>query len=325
MQRQRHRHRAGACCRDSSRCSPGERALDRAQGGLGIGLALAQALVELHGGRSRRAAPEPGQGSEFIVRLPAIGGAAPLPGAPAPTQVEGERAPLRAALGRQPRRRRDRLRAARVGGHEAQLAGDGEEALGAEARELRPEVAISTSACRSEKGFEVSPAESGEAWGGGMLDRRHRLGSGGGSPLRSGCRLRPPPGQAGEPSRVARPALLAGPTRGRRSRSADRAIPRSGYVGVDSCDAPRGVDGLAIGRRQGGVPLAAPKRPGRSAPRERQARPGRAGSHGRASASGPAPPMAIFHARRIQARGRVAAREVVADRAQALRASYPRS
>ncbi|HEX3869379.1 MAG TPA: hybrid sensor histidine kinase/response regulator [Pirellulales bacterium] len=46
-----------------------ERSLDRSQGGLGIGLALVQRLVELHGGRVE-AHSSPGKGSEFVVRLP---------------------------------------------------------------------------------------------------------------------------------------------------------------------------------------------------------------------------------------------------------------
>jgi len=48
-----------------------ERSLDRAQGGLGIGLCLVQRLVEMHGG-SVSAESVVGQGSEFVVRLPAI-------------------------------------------------------------------------------------------------------------------------------------------------------------------------------------------------------------------------------------------------------------
>jgi signal transduction histidine kinase len=46
-------------------------ALDRAQGGLGIGLALSRALVELHGGRIGVHSAGVGQGSEFTVPLPA--------------------------------------------------------------------------------------------------------------------------------------------------------------------------------------------------------------------------------------------------------------
>ena len=48
-----------------------QRSLDRSQGGLGIGLSLVQRLVTLHGG-TVQAHSAPGQGSEFVVRLPAL-------------------------------------------------------------------------------------------------------------------------------------------------------------------------------------------------------------------------------------------------------------
>ncbi|HVL75451.1 MAG TPA: hybrid sensor histidine kinase/response regulator, partial [Noviherbaspirillum sp.] len=48
----------------------GERSLDRAQGGLGIGLTLVRKLVELHGGSVEAASAGPGMGSSFVVRLP---------------------------------------------------------------------------------------------------------------------------------------------------------------------------------------------------------------------------------------------------------------
>jgi CheY-like chemotaxis protein len=47
-----------------------DRTLGRAQGGLGIGLALARKLVQLHRGEIEAHSEGPGQGSEFIVRLP---------------------------------------------------------------------------------------------------------------------------------------------------------------------------------------------------------------------------------------------------------------
>jgi len=50
----------------------GERALDRSQGGLGIGLTLVRRLAEMHGGGVSVHSDGPGRGAEFIVRLPAV-------------------------------------------------------------------------------------------------------------------------------------------------------------------------------------------------------------------------------------------------------------
>lgn len=49
-----------------------DRTLARSQGGLGIGLSLVQKLVELHGGTVAAHSAGLGQGSEFVVRLPAL-------------------------------------------------------------------------------------------------------------------------------------------------------------------------------------------------------------------------------------------------------------
>jgi PAS domain S-box-containing protein len=59
--------------------SQAQRTADRAQGGLGIGLALVKSLVELHHGSVTAQSRGLGHGSEFIVKLPRIRGPDMLP------------------------------------------------------------------------------------------------------------------------------------------------------------------------------------------------------------------------------------------------------
>jgi signal transduction histidine kinase len=59
----------------------GEQSLDRSGGGLGIGLTLVHRLVEMHGGQVAARSEGPGQGSEFVVRLPLSSKSSlPIPG-----------------------------------------------------------------------------------------------------------------------------------------------------------------------------------------------------------------------------------------------------
>jgi PAS domain S-box-containing protein len=74
----------------------GERLLDRAQGGLGIGLALVRMLVQMHGGTVRAESAGVGQGSVFTVQLPGADGADATT-RPVEQQVR-EAAPLRVAV-----------------------------------------------------------------------------------------------------------------------------------------------------------------------------------------------------------------------------------
>jgi signal transduction histidine kinase/ActR/RegA family two-component response regulator len=108
-----------------------ERRLDRAQGGVGIGLTLVQRLVEMHGGTVRATSPGLGRGSEFVVRLPAL--AEPAPDRAARREENGGPAAA-------PRRRvlvvDDNVDAAdslvlllRVSGQEVRVAYDGPTAL----------------------------------------------------------------------------------------------------------------------------------------------------------------------------------------------------
>jgi len=65
----------------------GERTLDRSEGGMGIGLTLVRWLVELHGGTITAHSAGPGQGSEFVIRLPLV---VPPKTDPEPEDPEGE-------------------------------------------------------------------------------------------------------------------------------------------------------------------------------------------------------------------------------------------
>lgn len=63
--------------------------LERSCGGLGIGLALVRRLVQMHGGTVEATSPGLGQGSEFVVRIPATAPAEILPEVKVRLQGEG--------------------------------------------------------------------------------------------------------------------------------------------------------------------------------------------------------------------------------------------
>jgi CheY-like chemotaxis protein len=68
-----------------------DKTLDRAHGGLGIGLTLVKQLVELHGGTVEARSEGPGHGSEFVVTLPVLTGRAKV-------AIDGDGAHTRAPL-----------------------------------------------------------------------------------------------------------------------------------------------------------------------------------------------------------------------------------
>ena len=118
-----------------------ERTLDRAQGGLGVGLTLAQQLVEMQGGTIRADSEGPDRGSEFTVRLP-MDADAPA-AAPEPGLAEGA-APLALRVLIVDDNRDVAHSTAlllRASGCSVQLAYDGEEAVKA-VTALRPDVAL---------------------------------------------------------------------------------------------------------------------------------------------------------------------------------------
>jgi signal transduction histidine kinase/ActR/RegA family two-component response regulator len=61
--------------------------IDRSRGGLGLGLALVRSLVGMHGGRVEAQSAGTNQGSEFIIRLPAMTQSPDHAGAPIPVRA----------------------------------------------------------------------------------------------------------------------------------------------------------------------------------------------------------------------------------------------
>ena len=133
----------------------GHRAHEAVYGGLGIGLALAKSLVELHGGSLTAASEGEGRGSVFTLRLAcaAKDSAAPLakqasPGAiPSPRRILIVDDNVEAAL--------TLAELLALDGHETHVAHDGPSAVEA-ARRLSPDVAILDIGLPGFDGFEVA-------------------------------------------------------------------------------------------------------------------------------------------------------------------------
>jgi signal transduction histidine kinase len=69
------------------------RTLDRAQGGLGIGLALVRRLIQMQGGTVRASSAGVDAGSEFVIELPVAAGSGGVEGEAAPAAREADPAP----------------------------------------------------------------------------------------------------------------------------------------------------------------------------------------------------------------------------------------
>jgi signal transduction histidine kinase/ActR/RegA family two-component response regulator len=134
-----------------------EPTLDRSQGGLGIGLTLVKALIEMHDGEVTVKSEGHGRGSEFVIRLPRIA---------RPAQVQTP-STLPAHLGHKGKRRRilviedqaDARRALQrllqLWGHEVEAAEDG--VIGLErALQFKPEIALIDVGLPGIDGYELA-------------------------------------------------------------------------------------------------------------------------------------------------------------------------
>jgi CheY-like chemotaxis protein len=142
--------------------------LDRAEGGLGVGLALVKNLVELHGGSVAAQSDGPGQGSRFVVRLP-LAVETPETVRPAPAADRGASARRRLLVVD------DNVDSARsmalllqAFGHDATTAHGGQEALDA-AESNPPDAIVLDLGMPGLDGYEVARRLRERPWGKDLL------------------------------------------------------------------------------------------------------------------------------------------------------------
>ena len=129
------------------------RTLDRAHGGLGIGLTLVSRLVKLHGGDIEARSDGLGHGAEFVVRLPILREAPAPPSLPPPPPPEMPRRILIVDDNTDSARSLAMLQKRR--GHETRTAFTGPDAVTA-AAEFLPEVVLLDIGLPGMDGFEVA-------------------------------------------------------------------------------------------------------------------------------------------------------------------------
>lgn len=139
--------------------------LERSQSGLGIGLSLVRSVVELHKGRVEGYSAGPGQGSEFIVRLPAESAELQPEVAPPVTASESNGVSRRVLVVDDNRDAVESLALfLKLSGHVVQTAYDGMEALAA-AEAFRPEIVLLDIGMPKLNGYEVCQRIRAQAWG----------------------------------------------------------------------------------------------------------------------------------------------------------------
>ena len=146
-----------------------EGALSRSQGGLGIGLCLVKRLVEMHGGSVEAQSGGPGQGSEFVVRLPIVVEQT----YPRQASDDGDKAQptsdLRILVVDDNRDAAESLAMLlKMMGNNIHTAHDGEEAVTA-AREFQPNVVLCDIGLPKLNGYEACRQMKAQAWDKNMI------------------------------------------------------------------------------------------------------------------------------------------------------------
>ena len=145
-----------------------DHSLEKSQGGLGIGLTLVKRLVEMHGGRVEARSDGPGNGSEFIVRLPVVVEAS-IPQESGGEEEKPPKSSLRILIVDDNRDGADSLgMILRVMGNETRTAYDGQEGVNV-AEEFRPEVVLFDIGMPKLNGYEACRRIREQPWGKGVV------------------------------------------------------------------------------------------------------------------------------------------------------------
>jgi CheY-like chemotaxis protein len=140
-------------------------ALERSQGGLGIGLALVRGLVELHGGTIRAESDGIGHGSVFTVELPAL---VDQPAPEAAVTPHADNPARRILVVDDNVDAADTLAMAlELLGHTVQAAYSAADAL-VQANDFRPSLILLDIGLPGMNGYEVAKRIRAEPWGSGM-------------------------------------------------------------------------------------------------------------------------------------------------------------
>ncbi|XXS81548.1 GNAT family N-acetyltransferase [Sorangium sp. So ce176] len=137
----------------------GDRSLDRAEGGLGIGLTIVRRLIELHGGTVRALSEGPGRGSEFVVQLPRTARPVAQPARGAPAEQGADRLRVLVVDDNQDSAESMAMLLQRMG-HEAHAVFDGPSALDLATR-LKPDLVLLDIGMPGMSGHEVARALRG--------------------------------------------------------------------------------------------------------------------------------------------------------------------